>query len=96
MGCDMQHLFASGEHIHKKNIKKLEQGDFRAEYLEYDDIGESTIYKALGDIDGKPASVKFKISGEAFQEIKFKHMIRILMQSDLMISDWETYEICYE
>lgn len=91
----MRHLFASGEYIHKKNIKRLEQGEFLAEYLEYDGIDKDTVYSAIGKIDGKDAVVKFKVNSDSYEEIKFKHSIRILMQSDIVISEWESYEVCF-
>ena len=91
----MKHLFASGEHIYNKNEKDLEQGKFVAEYLEYDEMSEDTMFEAIGSIDGKPASAKFKISKDSFGDIKFKHTVRILMQSDIFQSDWDGCEITY-
>lgn len=91
----MKHLFASGEHIYSKNVKDLKQGTFVAEYLNYDEVEEDTVYEAVGNIGKSPVSVKFKIAKESFQDIKFKHMVRILMQSDLILADWESYEITY-
>ena len=91
----MKHLFASGEHIYSKNVKPLKQGVFIAEYLNYDDVKEDTVFEAVGSLGRKPAAVRFKISKESFEEIKFKHMVKILMQSDLMLADWEYYEINY-
>lgn len=89
----MKHLFASGEIIYSKNTKKLEQGLFKADTLEYPGVSEGTVYEAEGTIEGKPAIVKFKIAESCYDELKFKAMIKILMQSELMEAEWEQYEV---
>lgn len=91
----MKHLFASGEHIYKKNVKDLAQGKLETEYLNYDEVGEETVFEAIGSMSGREVSVKFKIAKEAFEEIRFKHMVKILMQSDLLLAEWESYEVRY-
>ncbi len=91
----MKHLFASGECIYLKNVKDLEQGKLVVEYLNYDDVTEDTIFEAVGVIDDKPAVVKFKIKNDGFEDIKFRYSVKILMQSDLIQADWESYEVAY-
>ncbi|MDP4094137.1 MAG: hypothetical protein Q8920_12330 [Bacillota bacterium] len=89
----MKHLFASGEHIYFKNVKQLEQGKLVVDHLIYDEIKENTLFEAVGTLEGNPVSVLFKIKGEAFADIKFKHTVKILMQSDLILVQWDYYEI---
>ncbi|MCX7709960.1 MAG: hypothetical protein N2484_08920 [Clostridia bacterium] len=89
----MKHLFTSGEILYKKNVKKLEQGSFLADTLQYGEVGENTVFEAEGNIDDKPVIVKFTIKQSCCEELKFKSMLKILMQSDLMEAEWENYEI---
>jgi hypothetical protein len=89
----MKHLFASGEILYKKNIKNLNEGNFIAEHLDYDNVSEDATYKAIGNLNNKPAVVEFKVKGECYDEIGFRFMAKILMQSDLFAADWEYYKI---
>ncbi|MCX8129944.1 MAG: hypothetical protein N3I35_07590 [Clostridia bacterium] len=91
----MKHLFASGEHIYKKNVKQLRDVSFEAEYLVYDEVAEDTEFEAVGRIEDKNVSVKFRIKGDSYSDIKFRHTVKILMQSDILLADWENYEIVY-
>lgn len=91
----MKHLFASGEIIYLKNKRNLEQGILVAEYIDYDSVDEDNSYNAIGEIDGKPASVKFRLKKDIYDDIKFRYSIKILMQSDLLQAEWEDYEIEY-
>lgn len=89
----MKHIFASGEEIYKKNIKELEHGTFIAKSISYENISEDTVFQAEGMIKDKPVLVEFKIKADHLGDIKFRHSVKILMQSDLMVSDWEFYKV---
>ena len=89
----MKHLFSSGEILYFKNEKKLDKGILKAETLSYDTVAEDTIYEAQGNIDERQVLVRFKIKESCCEELKFKAMIKILMQSELIQADWEFYEI---
>lgn len=89
----MKHIFSSGEEIYKKNVKELEQGTFTAEYLNYDKVEEDTLFEAVGKLDSKPVSVEFRIRKDSFGDVGFRSNIGILMQSDIIVADWESYKI---
>jgi hypothetical protein len=91
----MKHIFATGEELYKKNRKDIEQGTFIAQYLNYDVVNENTIFEAVGTLGEKSVSVKFKINEGCFDDINFRHSVKILMQSDLIVADWDSYEITY-
>lgn len=91
----MKHLFASGEIIYLKNKRNLEHGTLIAEYIEYDSVDESNTYNAIGEINGKAVSVKFRIKEDSYDDIKFRYSIKILMQSDLIQAEWKDYEVEY-
>jgi len=89
----MKHIFASGEEIYKKNVKSLEEGAFVVEYINYDAVAEGTIFEAVGILNDKPVSVEFKIKQESFSDVNFRAKVGIMMQSDLIIAEWESYTI---
>lgn len=91
----MKHLFASGEVMYKNNVKQLSEGNFVAEFLNYDHVSHEIIFEAIGELESKPASVHFKLNKNGFEDIEFRHMIKILMQSDIFQADWEYYTIKY-
>ncbi len=89
----MKHLFTSGEVLYKKNNKFLKEGEFRAEGLAYDEVSQGALYEAHGVLNDRPAVIKFKLKGEFVDELHFKSKLKILMQSDLFLTEWEEYEI---
>lgn len=89
----MKHLFSSGEVMYKKNQKQLNEGLFVGEFFEYDQVEPQTRFKCFGKLDDKPAEVTFILSDEDFDGVKSRHMFRILMQSDILLSNWKSYEI---
>lgn len=91
----MKYIFSTGEILYKKNIKKLEQGNLEADHIKYDAIAEGSIYEIIGKLDDRLVSVKFKISKSCYQDLSFKNMVKILMQSDLVAANWEEYNISY-
>ncbi len=93
----MKHLFATGEILYKKNVKALSEGDLIAESLEYEKVAENEEYTAVGTIRDKKVSVKFKINSDDYssQNLIFKFTVKILMQSDLLIANWDNYIIEY-
>jgi hypothetical protein len=90
-----QHLFTTGETLYGKNIKKMEEGEFAAETIYYDEVNENTKYEVKGHIGGNPVLIKFTVSCHSMDDLKFKAMVKILMQTDLLLADWESYEIIY-
>jgi hypothetical protein len=91
----MKHIFSTGEILYAKNAKKLSEGDLVAEHLHYDTVSEDSEFEVVGKLDEKPVSVKFRINRGFCDDLKFKFMVKILMQSDLLAADWEHYSICY-
>ena len=89
----MKHLFSSGEVLYKKNLKMLEQGSLYAYSLHYEELGENTTIEAQGSLNEKKVCVRFKVQKSCFDELNFKAKLKILMQSDLLLADWETYDI---
>ena len=92
----MKKLFSSGEVLYKENSKKLKEGLFSAEFLEYDRISNESFIKAFGDLEGKTAEVIFRIKETYLPNITFKQSINILMQSDVFQTEWEEYKIEYK
>jgi len=89
----MKYIFSTGEILYARNKKHLEQGLLEVECLYYTDISQYGEYEAVGTLNGVPATVKFKISQSSFADISFKHSVRILMQSDLLQAEWESYRV---
>lgn len=89
----MKHLFSSGETMYKKNRKELPEGLFTGESLEYEDVTPDTYYVCHGELNGRQAKIKFRISEEDYGHVKSRYDFRILMQSDIFQADWESYEI---
>lgn len=91
----MKHLFSSGEVMYKKNQKNLVEGLFTGEYLEYVNVESDTEFTCVGTLDEKKAVVFFSLMKSEFHDIKNRFSFKILMQSDLFISDWRSYTIKY-
>lgn len=91
----MKHIFSTGEVLYKKNVKKLPEGELVAEYLVYETVAEDSEFAVTGLLDKKPVMVKFRLEQGNCEVLKFKHMVRILMQSDLLAADWECHSIEY-
>lgn len=91
----MKHIFTSGEEIYGRNKKKLEQDTFTIAHIEYENVTEETLFKAIGAIEDKQVCIEFKIKLDNFGDIKFRNSVKILMQSDLLQTDWEHYTITY-
>lgn len=89
----MKHLFSSGETMYKKNQKELPEGLFLGESLEYEDVQPDTYFVCNGELNGKQAKIRFKISEEDYGSVKNRYDFRILMQSDILQANWESYEI---
>lgn len=89
----MRHLFSTGEILHEKNKKKLSEGIFQGQFIEYEDLEPDTRYFCIGTIDGRGVKIRFKVSESSFQDIKSRHSLGILMQSDILEAEWERYEI---
>jgi len=92
----MQHVFSSGEILHKENIKELDEGNLVADYLVYDKIDEETEYICVGKINGKNVNVRFKLDSLGVERVLFKNNVNILMQSDIYHADWNQYQIEWE
>ena len=91
----MKHIFASGEEIYKKNVRELTEGTFTAKQIDYENIATDTVFEAEGTVNGKPAVVRFKVGGDSFPDIQFRFSLKIMMQSDLIQAQWESYEVEY-
>ena len=89
----MKHIFSSGELLFKENKKELKEGVFVAEVLEYENVDENTLYTAYGKLNENEVTVKFKIGSDDYPNISFKSMVNILMQSDILRTNWSEYTI---
>lgn len=88
-----KHLFSSGEILNKQNEKELAEGRLCGDTLEYGEIGDDTQYTCNGLLEGKTVRVLFTLADESRQFVKFRRMLGILMQSDIMEGVWESYEV---
>lgn len=91
----MKHIFASGEEMYGKNRKKIEQGELIIQHLDYDEVKEETLFKAVGRLNEQSVSIDFKIKSDSFRDIQFRHSVKILMQSDLVQAEWDFFHITY-
>ncbi|MCX7773142.1 MAG: hypothetical protein N2376_08535 [Clostridia bacterium] len=91
----MKHLFSSGEVMYQKNEKQLAEGVFKGDYLEYDEVEPNTSFKCVGKLDEQPAEIAFMLSDEDFDGVKSRYMFRILMQSDIFLSNWKSYKVSF-
>lgn len=89
----MAHLFSSGEILYKKNQKELPEGLLIGTALEYKQVEPATRYSCGGTIGNKQVKVFFTLLKEEFDSIKNRHAFGILMPSDVLMADWENYEI---
>ncbi len=86
----MRHLFSSGEMMNHQNEKILAEGKLVGETLEYGEVGTGTQYACHGDMAGKKVTVRFILTLESQQHVDFRHMLGILMQSDIFEGIWES------
>lgn len=89
----MRHLFSSGEAMFKKNEKKLTEGLLQGTSLEYDGVELDTWFLCIGKLNGKDIQVRFKISEEEFEGVRSRSNFNILMQSDILQTNWKSYEV---
>ena len=89
----MRHLFSSGEILNKQNEKQLAEGLFVGDTLEYAQVSAETPFICHGEIDGRKVSVEFHLDEDSFQQVQFRHMLGILMQSDLFEGTWTGYAL---
>ncbi len=89
----MKHLFSSGEAMYKKNERELIEGILEGEYLEYDKVDSDTKFYCSGALNDKKVRVLFMLSELDYEDIKNRKSFGILMQSDIFLADWKTYEI---
>ncbi|NLU31147.1 MAG: hypothetical protein GXX04_00795 [Clostridiaceae bacterium] len=90
-----KHLFTSGEVMYEKNLKQLNEGLFKAEYMEYSDVGPDTEYICFGSLNDRKAQIIFSIADEHLENVRMKHSYNILMQSDLLSANWKSYRVTY-
>ena len=84
----MKHLFSSGEIMNHQHEKQLAEGKLVADTLEYAAVGEGTEYTCYGTLDGNPVAVRFVLDAASQQHVDFRHMLGILMQSDIYEGVW--------
>jgi hypothetical protein len=84
----MKHLFSSGEIMNHQHERMLAEGRLVAETLEYGEVGEGTEYACHGTLEGNPVTVRFTLDTESQQHVDFRHMLGILMQSDIYEGVW--------
>ena len=89
----MQHIFSSGELLYKENIKELTEGRLIADSLVYDEIDEDTEFICLGKIHDRKVKVRFVLAPSGTETVLFKKRLNILMQSDILNSEWQNYAI---
>jgi hypothetical protein len=88
-----KHLFSSGEIMFGKNRKELAEGVFIGDYLQYGDVEPETEYICVGKLETKLAQIRFAIDENDFMDVKSRHALKILMQSDIFSSKWKKYNI---
>lgn len=89
----MKHLFSSGEVMYRKNEKELPEGLLVGTCLEYDNVEKDSGFICHGTLDGRDAKVFFTLAEKDFEGVKNRHTLRILMQSDVLLASWKSYEI---
>ena len=89
----MKHLFSSGEITYKQNVKELPEGLLTGHSLEYDMVDMDTDFYCWGTLSERPVKVRFKLDSEDFAGVKSRHTFNILMQSDILLAKWKSYEI---
>jgi hypothetical protein len=87
----MQHVFSSGEILYQQNKKELDEGNFTAETILYEDIMEDTEFICTGSVNGKKVRVRFHLSSGGAERVLFKKTMNILMQSDILQAKWDRY-----
>ena len=85
----MKHLFSSGEILNHQNMKKLKEGSLVGEQLEYGTVEPGMTFACHGALDGQPVTVSFTLEAESQQHVEFRHMLGILMQSDIFEGIWK-------
>lgn len=89
----MRYAFSSGELLYEQNKKELPEGILEGQFIEYESVEPDTDFYCIGKINDEDVKVRFNISNNDFVHIKNKHCFGILMQSDLLNTDWQSYEI---
>ncbi len=89
----MKHLFSSGEVMYKQNEKELPEGLLAGQSLEYDSVEPDTYFLCSGTLSNRSVKVRFNLSEDDFEGVKSRHAFRILMQSDILLAKWKSYEI---
>jgi hypothetical protein len=79
--------------MYKQNVKELPEGILTGHSLEYDTVEADTDFLCWGTLSERPVKVKFRLAEEDFSSVKNRHTFRILMQSDILLSKWKSYEI---
>lgn len=90
-----KHLFSSGEIMYEKNLKRLDEGLFVAEFMQYADVEPDTEYICVGKLNDREAQISFSLAEDQLEHVKMKHTYRILMQSDLLNANWKQYRVTY-
>lgn len=85
----MKHLFSSGEILNHQNAKRIKEGHLVGETLEYGTVGPDMQFSCHGELDGHPVTVRFFLETESQQHVEFRHMLGILMQSDIFEGIWK-------
>ncbi len=88
-----KHLFSSGEVMYQKNEKQLPEGLFLGTELEYDEVTPDTHFLCQGTLNDQAIKIRFLLADDEFESIKNRFMIKILMQSDILLAKWKNYEI---
>lgn len=89
----MRYSFSSGEVLYEQNKKELNEGLLEGHFLEYESVEENTKFYCTGKINDRDVRIRFMISTDDFDNIKSRHNFGILMQSDILHADWNSYEI---
>ena len=89
----MEHLFSSGDTMYGKNKKELSEGILEGKFLKYDKIDAKTEFFCFGELNNKSVKVSFTLSDLGFEDIQQRHNFGILMQSDILLAEWKSYNI---
>jgi len=90
-----KYLFSSGEVMYERNRKKLAEGVFVAEFLQYADVEPGAEYIGVGKLNDREVEIRFSLADDQLEHVKMKYTYNILMQSDLLNASWKAYEITY-
>lgn len=79
--------------MYKKNTRELPEGSLEGKYLEFENVEPDTQFICTGLLNNKEVKVEFTLAHYDFEGIKSRSNFGILMQSDIFLAEWASYNI---